>query len=159
MLVVPIGKGGNENANQHIVQRTRHKRCTMAATKHYVIIGLLLLLVGCNVFATTVVTAEFSDDDIRSGQTTELRVNAENKGTASVTGYFEVYPDNPTLVSISRDDRKFTLNSHETTGVKVFKVTATASSAEQAFDVSVVFKDATTGKELGRDKVTLEVSK
>ncbi len=118
----------------------------------------LLFLVGCSVIAGTAsISAKFTDDNIKSGKTTTLIVEAQNNKKSPISGYFEIVPDDASRVTVASDDRVFPVAGEETTGQRRYSVTASTSSKRQDFEITARFREAETGKILGSKTVVLRV--
>jgi len=124
--------------------------------------AFVLLLAGCQAEAANLRETEFKQWHIESGGTAILQVNAENKGSTTINGFFRVTPIiDPRfsdLVSISHSGRKeFNLDPGETTGRELYYVTVESISGEMVYKFQVEFINKDTGKVLDKSIEEIKV--
>ncbi|MGV8151218.1 MAG: hypothetical protein ACP5NV_05830 [Candidatus Woesearchaeota archaeon] len=108
---------------------------------------MTILLVGCGSPkpSAKLSTAILRESEIRSGQATDLILDAMNDGNIPTDVKFIISTESPEKVLLSiQSPLEFTLQPKETTGNKIVKVTATTDTVSTSYLITVKLTDGTT---------------
>lgn len=126
------------------------------------IVLLTLVLTACSVAEkpkAKIISAKLEKSTIKSGETTNLEVNAENAGKIAATVKFTVTTEAPDKVKFEYPyGLEFTLGEGETTGSKLIKVSGTSETVKTSYLISVYLVD-TQGNPYDEKSVILDVTK
>ncbi|MBU0650561.1 hypothetical protein KKC59_01475 [bacterium] len=126
----------------------------------FLTIALVLSLVGCEKKSSaSISTALFRSPEMRSGDTTDLILDARNTGEIPVYVKFNLATESPEKVQlIIQSPLEFTLQPGETTGNKIVKVTGATNTISTSYLVTVSLTDA-DGKLFDNKNLILKVNK
>ncbi|MCK5283000.1 MAG: hypothetical protein KAK00_06330 [Nanoarchaeota archaeon] len=135
----------------------------MKRTIIFVFLALLLIfgLTACQEKKPTasISTALFRDSEIKSGDTTDLILDARNTGEIPVYVKFNLATESPDKVQLAvQSSLEFTLQPGETTGNKIVKVTGVTDTISTSYLVTVSLADA-EGKLFDNKNLILKVNK
>ena len=121
---------------------------------------LILSLVGCEKKPTaSISTALFRSSEIKSGDTTDLILDARNTGEIPVYVKFSLATESPEKVQLTiQGALEFTLQPGETTGNKIVKVAGVTDTISTSYLVTVSLTDA-EGKLFDNKNLILKVNK
>ncbi len=129
----------------------------------FIILAFLLILglTACQEKkpSASISTALFRDFEIKSGETTDLILDARNTGEIPVTVKFNLATESPENVKlVIQSPLEFTLQSGETTGNKIVKVNAVTKTISTSYLVTITLTDP-EGKPLDNKNLILKVNK
>ncbi len=104
-----------------------------------------MIIAGCSKEPekkATILSAELIPDEITTGATSELVLDAKNTGKTAVNVRFNITAEAPEKVNLEYPrEMSYTLQPGETTGKKIVKVTATSDTVRTDYKIHVALND------------------
>ena len=128
----------------------------------FTVVIVIIFLVGCREVekpSAVIITTLLRNPEIKSGETTDLILDAKNNGEVPVTVNFTVETDGSEKVKFEYTaNLEYTLQPLETTGNTIIKVTATSDTISTSYLINV-FLTNPQGKQFDKRSVILTVKK
>jgi len=129
----------------------------------FVILAFLLILslTGCKEKkpSALISTSMFRDSEIKSGETTDLILDARNTGDIPVSVKFSIVTESPEKVVLTTQSQlEFTLQPSETTGNKIVKVKGITNTISTSYLITVSLIDP-KGNLFDKKNLILKVNK